>query len=154
MQTVINLRPDGDGLLRPLIFFLFVRKRCGLSPPHFFHIISVPFYTMRIIFKFVWVRSGHQGRSSDLTFEKVCSYITSTVFKRRGRHFQDFIRASVLIKGTSRNFNIGDLESGLFCRFAISQREKIERCLFWTETILHILKHLFTCKLDTRIEKS
>ena len=141
---------------RPPAVFPVCQKRRRVAPPNFVYLITVLFYTMLRILKFVLgqVRSGHQVRPSDLTSQKVCRHVTSTVFKRTRWNFHDYIRAPELrFKFLSRNFHIGDFGSCHYCRFAIiSQWEKIERRLFWTKTILNTLEHQATGKLDTRFD--
>ena len=56
----------------------------------------------------------------------------------------------VSMKRISRNFDIGDLESGQFCDLSsISQWEKNERLLFCTKAIQNTLKHRVTGRIDT-----
>ena len=54
-----------------------------------------------------------------------------------------------IYKRISLNLNICDLTSGKFRDFSIkSQREKNERHLFWTKTILNTLKHRVIGRID------
>ena len=100
-------------------------------------------------------RSGHQVTSSDLTSEKVQRLAIATPTERSLWNFQRLIWVTVCIKCISRIFDICDLRSGQFCDLSIiSQWEKIEMRLFWTNIVQNALKHRFIGKHDTLNRKN
>ena len=100
-------------------------------------------------------RSGHQVTSSDLTSEKVQRLAIATSTERSLWNFQRLIWVTVCIKCISRIFDICDLRSGQFCDLSIiSQWEKIEMRLFWTNIVQNALKHRFIGKHDTLNRKN
>ena len=76
--------------------------------------------------------------------------VKATPTERLPCNFQRLIQVAVSIKCISQNFYVGDLRSGQFCDLTasnltltlsiISQRETIEKHLFWIKTILNTLK--------------
>ena len=59
------------------------------------------------------------------------------------------IEVTESIKCISQNFDIGFLRSGQFCDLSIiSQWDKIENRLFGIKTIINILKHRVTGRID------
>ena len=104
--------PCCGALDSPPQFFSRLPENGGAQRHRFWHTLlyNVFAYVVKI-----WdpahARSGHQGKSSDLTSQKVWRLVKATLTERLPWNFQRLISISVSIKRISRNFDTGDLSS-------------------------------------------
>ena len=146
-SCVLNLPRAGLGVFAPPQFFCRCLKN-GFGTPVY---ISLS----HILWKFqIQVTQGQVTRSRQVASPQKKFWVLVIASPRPDDrplwNFQRLISVTVSIKYLSRNFDIGYPKSGKFCNFSIlSQREKIERRLFWTKTVRNTLKHRFTGRFDT-----
>ena len=151
-KKVFNPRQAGGFLTPPSGFHRYLKKQTaalraailGYVLIHLFHTLCENFRPRSLKVRLPgYVKWLHLRKTLNARHRFI-----ATLNDRSPRNFQRLIAATVSIKRSSRNIEIGDLRSGQFCDVSIiSQWEKHERHLFWTKAIRNILKHRVTGRL-------